>query len=60
MTKIITTIAALQCVERGLFSLETDFSTVLPEWKDPKYFAGFDERTGEPILKRTEVAVTLR
>ncbi|KIW84037.1 hypothetical protein Z517_03283 [Fonsecaea pedrosoi CBS 271.37] len=35
-TKLLTTIAALQCVERGLVTLDTEVATILPELKDPQ------------------------
>ncbi|KAF1343605.1 beta-lactamase/transpeptidase-like protein [Delphinella strobiligena] len=60
MTKIVTSIAAMQCVEKGLLSLDEDITKVLPEWKDPRYHDGFDKETGEPILKPTDAKITLR
>ncbi|KAL1637200.1 hypothetical protein SLS56_000859 [Neofusicoccum ribis] len=38
-SKLITTIVALQCVEKGLLNLDDDISGILPEWKDPKILA---------------------
>ncbi|KAF2399128.1 beta-lactamase/transpeptidase-like protein [Trichodelitschia bisporula] len=35
-TKLITSICALQCVEKGLVSLDEDISRILPELKDPE------------------------
>ncbi|OIW30087.1 putative D-aminoacylase, partial [Coniochaeta ligniaria NRRL 30616] len=58
--KLMTAIAALQCVERGLLSLDDDISTVLPEWKEREILRGFDETTGEPILNKTEGKISLR
>lgn len=59
MTKIVTTIAAMQCVERGLLSLDEDITRVFTEWKDPIYFDGFDD-AGKPVLKPTNEKMTLR
>lgn len=60
MTKIVTSIAAMQCVEKGLLLLDENITLVLPEWKDPQYLDGFDKETGKPILKPTNAKITLR
>ncbi|KAL2062722.1 hypothetical protein VTL71DRAFT_5794 [Oculimacula yallundae] len=61
-TKLITSIAALQCVERGLLNLDDDVSEILPELKGLKILTGFEEkdRAEEPILVENSKAVTLR
>jgi CubicO group peptidase (beta-lactamase class C family) len=59
-TKLMTSIAALQCVERGQIGLDDDVSTVLHELKDLEIITGFKEGTEEPILKKAENKVTLR
>jgi CubicO group peptidase (beta-lactamase class C family) len=59
-TKLMTAIAVLQCVEKGLLDLDEDISNVLPEWKDPDILRGFDEATGEPILEKVKGTITLR
>ncbi|EXJ70444.1 beta-lactamase [Cladophialophora psammophila CBS 110553] len=43
-TKLVTTVAALQCVEKGLLSLDDEhqLSTILPEYASPSVLAGFD------------------
>lgn len=58
-TKLMTTIAVMQCVERGLITLDEDISRVLPEWKDPEILVGFND-AGEPILKKAKNKLTLR
>ncbi|KAI1614304.1 putative D-aminoacylase [Exophiala viscosa] len=58
--KVMTAVAALQCVEKGLLHLDEDISSVLPEWKDPQVIVGFDEATGEPKLRKAEGRITLR
>lgn len=58
-TKFITTIAVMQCVERGLLELDADISCILPEWKDPKILVGFDEKN-EPQFRRAKRPLTLR
>jgi CubicO group peptidase (beta-lactamase class C family) len=59
-TKLITSIAVMQCIERGLLKLDQDVVTILPEWKDVQILKGFDEITGEPILVPAVQKLTLR
>lgn len=59
-TKLFTSIAALQCVERGLVSLDEDISRILPEWRAPDILVGFDKGTEAPILKKATKKITLR
>jgi len=59
-TKLLTTIAALQCVENGQIGLDDDVSAVLTELKDIEIITGFQEGTDIPILKKAENKVTLR
>ncbi|PSN74474.1 beta-lactamase/transpeptidase-like protein [Corynespora cassiicola Philippines] len=42
MTKFLTSIAALQCVERGQLHLDEDISAVLPEFKDSRILVTYD------------------
>ena len=58
-TKLMTSIAALQCVERGLITLDEDVSPILTELKDIKILSGFEEN-GTPILKLASNKITLR
>ncbi|KAK0663559.1 Acyltransferase mokF [Lasiodiplodia hormozganensis] len=58
-TKFITTIAALQCVDKGLLTLDGDIGDILPEWKNPKILTGFTE-SDEPIFVPAKNTVTLR
>ncbi|KAF2140822.1 uncharacterized protein K452DRAFT_229224 [Aplosporella prunicola CBS 121167] len=58
-SKFVTTIAAMQCVERGQLSLDSDIAEVLPEWKDPQILTGFNDKD-EPIFRPATKAVTLR
>ncbi|KAH7071082.1 beta-lactamase/transpeptidase-like protein [Paraphoma chrysanthemicola] len=58
-TKLVTTIAVMQCVERGQLDLNTDIANLLPEWKDPKILTGFNEKN-EAIFKPATKAITLR
>ncbi|RDW62577.1 hypothetical protein BP5796_10879 [Coleophoma crateriformis] len=60
-TKLLTSIAVMQCVEKGLLVLDEDVTTVLPEVKEIPILLGFDEnKGGEPILKKREKVMTLR
>lgn len=59
-TKLMTSIAALQCVERGQVGLDDHLGEVLPELKDPEIITGFKEGTEEPILKKAKNKITLR
>ncbi|KAJ8071180.1 hypothetical protein OCU04_001519 [Sclerotinia nivalis] len=59
-TKLLTTIAAMQCVERGLLSLDGNICEVLPEFKGVQILTGFDEESGKPILVDNHKTITLR
>jgi CubicO group peptidase (beta-lactamase class C family) len=47
-------------VERGQIGLDDDVSTVLTELKDVQILAGFDEKTGKPILLNKTNIITIR
>ncbi|KIV85288.1 hypothetical protein PV11_00996 [Exophiala sideris] len=59
-TKLMTTIAALQCVDKGLLTLDGDVSSILPEFRHPNILIDFDSKTGEPAFKKASNKVTLR
>lgn len=59
MTKAVTSVAALQCVERGLLSLDEPVSRWLPELADAEVIEGFDD-AGAPILRPAVRPITLR
>lgn len=59
VSKLMTAVAALSCVERGLISLDEDVTRVLPELKDRGILEGFDSE-GKPILRARKNIVTLR
>lgn len=58
-TKLVTTVAALQCVERGLFDLHSpaDIERHLPEWSKPEVLVGFED--GQPQLQPAKEKITL-
>jgi CubicO group peptidase (beta-lactamase class C family) len=58
-TKLMTSIAAMQCVERGQITLDEAVSHVLPELKNLDILTGFTE-AGEPMYKKSTRAITLR
>jgi CubicO group peptidase (beta-lactamase class C family) len=58
MTKLLTTIAALQVVEQGLFKLDGDTSDILPDLAEQKILKGFNE-SDEPILDDRKTPITL-
>lgn len=59
MTKLMTTVAAMQAMERGLIGLDDDVSDVLHEWNDAEILDGFDE-SGKPMLHKAKNKITLR
>ncbi|KAI9647390.1 hypothetical protein NHQ30_003775 [Ciborinia camelliae] len=59
-TKLLTTVAAMQCVERGLLSLDGDICDVLPEFKGVQILTGFDEESEKPVLINNHKTITLR
>lgn len=62
-TKLMTTVAALQCVERRLLHLDTDITDVLPELKNIDILLKMvDDGSGseKPLLKKSEGKITLR
>jgi len=58
-TKLMTTIAALQCVERGQIRLDDAVSSVLPELKELEIITGFKE-DGSLTYQKAKNAITLR
>jgi CubicO group peptidase (beta-lactamase class C family) len=62
-TKLIGTVAAMQCVERGQLKLDDDISTVLPELKELEILTGFEQGPDgkdKPILVKNTKPITLR
>lgn len=62
-TKLITAVAVMQCVEKGLLKLDDDVSTILPELKDMDVLVGFENGVDgkeKPILKKNSKVITLR
>jgi CubicO group peptidase (beta-lactamase class C family) len=59
MTKLPTSVAALQLVERGLINLDEDLSQILPVLGTQHILCGF-KAEGLPILQERCVPITLR
>lgn len=59
MTKAITTTAALQCVERGFFTLDAPAAEIVPSLAHFEVLEGFDA-AGAPRLRPPKRAITLR
>lgn len=58
-TKLITGLAAAQCIERGLFTLQSLAEDFVPELKELKILAGFDQEGNEILIDRQK-KVTVR
>jgi len=59
MTKAVTGVAAMQCVERGRLSLDQPAGEIVPELAEPQVLEGFDA-DGKPRLRPARRKVTLR
>lgn len=59
MTKILTSKAVMQIVERGLVGLDDDVRGLVPELASMQVLRGFDDK-GEPLLEQNEQQITLR
>ncbi|HEX4173390.1 MAG TPA: serine hydrolase domain-containing protein [Acetobacteraceae bacterium] len=59
MTKAVTGVAAMQCVERGLLSLDQPAGEIMPALAEPRVLDGFDAG-GQPILRPARRKITLR
>ncbi|KAN0099370.1 beta-lactamase/transpeptidase-like protein [Hyaloscypha variabilis] len=56
-TKLATSVAAMQCIERGLIELYDDVTAILPELKDIQIFTGIED--GKPVMKKAQNKITL-
>lgn len=59
MTKLITTIGALQLVEQGVLDLDTPITAYVPQLSELQLLKGFDEQDN-PILENADRAPTVR
>lgn len=60
MTKLMTAVAALQCVQEGLVNLDEDCSKYLPSIGKYGIMTGFDTEKNEAILKSNPTPISLR
>lgn len=58
-TKLVATIAALQCVEDGLLTLDGDLSSIIPELSTKQVLTGFSE-DGSPQFEPPNHPITLK
>lgn len=59
-TKLLTTIATLQCCEKGILSLDDDQMKQIPEIVDKGVLIRYDETSGEPVYEPVKKPITLR
>jgi CubicO group peptidase (beta-lactamase class C family) len=60
MTKLMTAVAVMQCVENGLVDLDKSVSGVLPEIGTFGIITNFNKETNELSFKPNTVPITLR
>lgn len=58
-TALVGIIMALQCVDRGLLTLDESVERFLPDLTSMKVLAGFDAE-GKPIMRDRKGIITLR
>lgn len=58
-TKLLTAVAALQIVEKGLIALDDGVEEIVPELAEQKVLTGFNE-DGEPVLEARTKPITFR
>lgn len=58
-TKLLTSVAALQIVEKGLIAFDDSVEELLPELAGQKVLTGFDEG-GKPVLVERTEKITFR
>ena len=58
-TKLLTSVAALQIVERGLIAFDDSVEELLPELAGQQVLTGFDD-DGKPILEARTEKITFR
>ncbi|KIY02884.1 uncharacterized protein Z520_01349 [Fonsecaea multimorphosa CBS 102226] len=59
-SKLVTSVAVMQLVEKGLIGLDDDVRQVLPVLKDVKVLLGFEGDDQAPILEDVKGKITLR
>jgi CubicO group peptidase (beta-lactamase class C family) len=60
MTKAVTSVAAMQLVERGVIGLDDDAAKHVPELGDVRVLERLDAASGEPVLRPPARPITVR
>lgn len=60
MTKLMTSLAAMQVVEKGLIGLDDDLGTLIPDLRDKEILTAFDEATNTSTYQKSHNKITLR
>jgi len=60
MTKLVTSVAAMQVVEKGLVGLDDDLGAVVPELGNREIITAFDEETQTATYDKKTNPITLR
>lgn len=60
MTKLMTSVAVMQVVERGLVGLDDDLGAIVPELGDRMVLIAFDTVSKTPRFEKPREKITLR
>jgi CubicO group peptidase (beta-lactamase class C family) len=60
MSKLVTSVAAMQVIERGLVCLDDDLGKILSELGDREILVTFDEETKQGTFEKPTEKITLR
>ena len=60
MSKLMTSVGALILFDRGLFTMNTELSTILPEFSNPDIFISFNKKTGRFKTKKADKPILMR
>ncbi|KAJ0122026.1 hypothetical protein J7T55_002537 [Diaporthe amygdali] len=60
MTKLMTSVAVLQCVEQGKLDLDKDIRPLLPDMGKYGIITGFDDEKNLPIFETDSTPISLR
>lgn len=60
MTKAVTSVAAMQSIERGLLQLDAPVYNYIPAFSELKILEGIDKSSGHPIYRQPKNPVTVK
>ncbi|KAF2727657.1 beta-lactamase/transpeptidase-like protein [Polyplosphaeria fusca] len=60
MTKLLTAVVVLQCIEHGLLNLDANVNVILPEVGKYDIITGWDDETNQGIFQSITTPITLR